>query len=330
MISIIIPTYNSAEKLRLLLDSIYTSSPIEEKFETIIVDDCSTDNTDAIVKEFPLSIYVKLEKNAGPAFARNVGAKKAKGEILFFTDADTVLLPDTLLSTTKVIMENPEIKCFIGNYEKIPANSGFMPRYKALWEYSEELRFLKSGEDQKYTSFAPRPGIVYKNVFWEIGGFNANFKGADIEDMEFGYRVSKKYDIIFSPDIKIRHHYPETLMKEIKPFAKRCFLYTRLLLSRKKLDRAGESNAVNALADLAGFGCFIAFLSTFIPLNNLISLALFFLFVGLSNNFCKAVLNNENWLFLVKAVWVRFIHTVVMGFSVLFSLLTLPFFKKTI
>lgn len=330
MISIIVPTYNSAEKLKLLLNSIYTGSANNnEDFETIVIDDCSSDNTHIIVKEFSSVQYIKLDNRSGPAFARNIGAKKAKGDILLFTDADTVFLPDTLSNTRKVISDNPEVKCFMGNYEKEPANRGFMPRYKALWEYSEEVRLLQSG-DLKYNSFAPRPGIIYKDVFWEIGGFNDSYKGADIEDMEFGYRVNQKYDTLFSPKIKIKHHYPETLLKEIIPFARRCFLYSRLLLSRKKLDQAGESNAINALADISGFGSFIALISFYLPYNYIISLLLFIFFAGFSKNFCTVVLKEEGWRFLTAAIFVRFIHTVVMGFSVIFSLLTSPFFKRNI
>ena len=327
MISIIIPTYNSASKLRQLLSSIYLISVDREKIETIVVDDCSTDGTQIFIKEFSHVEYIKLENRSGPAFARNIGAKKAKGEILLFTDADTVFLPDTLSNTRRVLADNPDIKCIIGNYEKVPANAGFIPRYKALWEYSEEVRMLRSG-DMQYTSFAPRPGIIYKDVFLETGGFNTAFKKADVEDMEFGYRVNMKHEIIFSPDIKIKHHYPETFIKEIRPFARRCFFYSRLLLSRKKLDRAGEANAINALADISGFGSFIVLGFFFIPYNLVVFFLLFILFIWFSLNFCVVVLKEENWMFLAKAVFTRYIHTIVMGFSVTFSILTLPFFKE--
>lgn len=327
MISIIIPTYNSAARLRLLLKSIYNGSNSTEDFETIVVDDCSADETLAVVKEFPLVKLLKLDIQSGPAFARNFGARKAKGNILFFTDADTVLFPDTLANTKRVLSNNPGIKCFLGNYDKVPANSGFMPRYKALLEYSEEIRLIKN-DNFEYTSFAPRPGIVYKDVFFEIGGFNTGYKGADIEDMEFGYRVSKKYIIKFSPEIKIKHNYPDTLIKEIKPFARRCFLYARLLIYRKKVDKAGEASVVNIFADLAGFGSFIILISYFIPYHFAISFVLFSLFVLFLNNFCWVVIKEENLLFLVKSVLVRYLHTVVMGFSVVISLLTLPFSKR--
>jgi glycosyltransferase involved in cell wall biosynthesis len=81
-ISIIIPVYNSADSLQDCLEAIAKSE--YENFETILVDDNSSDNSIVIAKQFNCHI-IQLTQNSGPAYARNEGAKQAAGEILLFS-----------------------------------------------------------------------------------------------------------------------------------------------------------------------------------------------------------------------------------------------------
>ena len=88
-ISVIIPAYNADKTIAQNLEAILRQKGLKEKPEVIVVDDGSTDSTESIVKSYPEVIIVK-QNNAGPATARNTGAKLAKGDILVFTDSDTV------------------------------------------------------------------------------------------------------------------------------------------------------------------------------------------------------------------------------------------------
>ena len=81
MISVIIPSYNSADSIGQLLDSIYMSE--FKDFEVLVVDDNSADSSIDIIRSYPAKL-VNLDENGGPANARNIGAKFAKGDILFF------------------------------------------------------------------------------------------------------------------------------------------------------------------------------------------------------------------------------------------------------
>ncbi len=107
MISIIIPIYNQANKLSKCLNSILNQT--YKNYEVIIVDDASTDNAQKIIKEYEDKLKVsaqggsasggkslRLETNQGAPAARNAGFKQAKGEYLFFCDADAILEPQAL------------------------------------------------------------------------------------------------------------------------------------------------------------------------------------------------------------------------------------------
>src|SRR5690242_3361023 len=90
-ISVIVPTYHAASCLRLCLDHIYNSTA--QAFEVIVVDDGSTDNSVDIAREYSAKV-IPLGSNYGPAHARNVAARAARGDVLLFLDSDVCARPD--------------------------------------------------------------------------------------------------------------------------------------------------------------------------------------------------------------------------------------------
>lgn len=93
LISVIIPTYNRADKLRTAIDSVLqqTYAPIE----LIVIDDGSADDTKVLMKEFPGATYI-IQPHAGQAAARNNGLKHANGVIIASLDSDDMWNPDFL------------------------------------------------------------------------------------------------------------------------------------------------------------------------------------------------------------------------------------------
>ncbi|MBQ9195404.1 MAG: glycosyltransferase family 2 protein, partial [Bacteroidales bacterium] len=97
--SIIIPVYNAEGSLKASLDSLLAQS--FRDVEVVFVDDCSTDNSPAMMRRF-LEVsglpgrILRQEKNGGVAAARNRGLQEAQGEYLLFLDADDKLAPDAL------------------------------------------------------------------------------------------------------------------------------------------------------------------------------------------------------------------------------------------
>lgn len=105
-VSVIVPFYNAESHIKTCLDALLKQDFIKP-FEIIMVDDASTDNSRNIVKmhKFPgLQLY-SLPSNSGPAAARNLGLKKAKGEYVYFLDVDDTIAANTLTTLCSIANE---------------------------------------------------------------------------------------------------------------------------------------------------------------------------------------------------------------------------------
>lgn len=96
LVSIIMPSYNTAQYIRDSIQSVINQT--YKHWELIIVDDCSTDNTDEIVAEIDDSRirYFKNNNNFGAAISRNRAICEAKGQWIAFLDSDDLWLPEKL------------------------------------------------------------------------------------------------------------------------------------------------------------------------------------------------------------------------------------------
>ena len=105
-ISIIIPTYNRKEKIVNSIQSVLNQTYLN--IEIIIIDDCSTDNTDQIIKKIKDNRikYIKLKKRHGAPYARNLGIKLANGKFIAFQDSDDIYYYNKLEKQMKNLKKN--------------------------------------------------------------------------------------------------------------------------------------------------------------------------------------------------------------------------------
>ena len=123
LVSIIMPSYNTAKFISQTIESVLAQT--YTNWELIIVDDCSTDNTDEVVKSFLSDNrikYIKNEKNSGAAVSRNRALREAKGKWIAFLDSDDLWLPEKLEKQISFMRKNDYYFSYT-NYIEINENS---------------------------------------------------------------------------------------------------------------------------------------------------------------------------------------------------------------
>ena len=96
-----------------------------------MVDDASSDDSADVAARFGCRV-IRLPKNRGPAAARNVGARTARGDILYFIDADVSVAFDSLQRVVDHFDQDPELDALIGSYDDEPEHPDFLSQYGAV------------------------------------------------------------------------------------------------------------------------------------------------------------------------------------------------------
>jgi GT2 family glycosyltransferase len=198
-ISVIVPVHNDPGDLRLCLDALWSAAPAD--CEIIVVDDGSTDATASVAAGMGVSV-VALAKNSGPAAARNEGARRARGAILLFVDADVVLAPGAIERVQRLFADHPEYAAVFGSYDARPSCRRLVSRYRNLLHH-----FVHQRGHVEASTFWAGCGAIRRSVFHEVGGFDAGrFRRPSIEDIELGYRLrAARHRIRLDPELQCTH-----------------------------------------------------------------------------------------------------------------------------
>lgn len=107
LVSIVMPSYNTSKFIAESIESVLAQT--YENWELIIVDDCSSDTTEDVVKSYLKDeriIFLQNKKNCGAAISRNIAIQKAKGKWIAFLDSDDLWLPQKLEKQIRFMKEN--------------------------------------------------------------------------------------------------------------------------------------------------------------------------------------------------------------------------------
>ena len=213
--SVIIPAYNAESTIGECLKALEKQS--FKDFEVIVVDDGSKDRTGEAAKGFK-GVKVFSQKNAGPAKARNLGAKNAKGEIIIFTDSDCIPERKWVEEMLKP-MEDSEVVGVQGTYKT--SQKEIVAR---LIQLEIEQRHEKMAK-KKYIDFMGTYSAGYRRkIFLELGGFDESYPIASGEDAEFSFRVNEAgYKMIFNIAAVVWHKHPDNFWKYLKIKFNRAF-----------------------------------------------------------------------------------------------------------
>jgi glycosyltransferase involved in cell wall biosynthesis len=131
-LSVIMPAHNAAGFLPRTLGALRNSSLPRERFEIIVVDDGSSDETSVIAARYADTVVTLPGRPHGPAYARNRGFEVSRGDIIVFIDSDCVAHQDTLLLFMERFASNPELGALFGSYDDHPPATNLMSQYRNL------------------------------------------------------------------------------------------------------------------------------------------------------------------------------------------------------
>jgi glycosyltransferase involved in cell wall biosynthesis len=178
-LSVVIPTYRRPELLARCLAGVLAQTLDPQAFEVIVVDDGHTDDTRAVVEalqpagQAPKVRYLRPADGRGPAVARNCGWRAARGQIVAFTDDDTVPDPGWLAAGERAMQGNVAAVC-----GRVRVPTGDPPTDHELM-----TRGLETAE------FVTANAFVRRSALEKIGGFDERFKRAWREDSDLQFRL---------------------------------------------------------------------------------------------------------------------------------------------
>lgn len=204
-ISVIVPVKDAADVLPACLQGLAHQEEVGT-YETIVVDDGSIDDSAEVARIH--GVRVISQANTGPAAARNLGARHARGEILAFTDADCVPDPKWLFHLTQPF-EHPEVVGTRGVYRT--QQTGLVPRFvqqEYMYKYRRMAKLSRIDFIDTYSA------AYRRKVFLENGGFQVAFPLPSVEDQELSFRLARKgYLLKFVPQAVVYHIHDQNVIE---------------------------------------------------------------------------------------------------------------------
>jgi GT2 family glycosyltransferase len=186
-IAVIVPVHNGAGTLGDCLTALAAST--FRDFETIVVDDGSSDGSATIAERFPVRL-VRLKHNCGAAAARNAGVAVSSAPLLFFLDADIVVPPEFLAGVRDALRGLTEHGALFCSYTKETLPRDVFSRHKNLVHHWTH----QTGSPEAAT-FCGGFGLIRREVFQSVGGFDPDRRF--LEDIDLGYRLYRAGHRIF-------------------------------------------------------------------------------------------------------------------------------------
>ena len=211
-ISIIIPVFNQLRFTQACLASLQENQGTE-RFEVIVVDDCSTDGTAEAVALIPGVVYVRNGTNSGFIASCNRGGEKARGQYLVFLNNDTLVRAGWLKALVDTFIEDPYAG-IVGSKLIYPDGrlqeaGGVIWRDASGWNYGKfddpakpEYNYLREVD---YCSAAAL--MIPKSLFQSVGGFDPRYAPAYYEDTDLAFKVRQAgYKVLYQPLSEVIHY----------------------------------------------------------------------------------------------------------------------------
>jgi glycosyltransferase involved in cell wall biosynthesis/ADP-heptose:LPS heptosyltransferase len=215
LFSVIVPTYNRAATLQRCLEALGSQEFNLSRVEVFVCDDGSTDHTRRTVEGFkaPFPLTYLHQENSGPAAARNLGIRRARGQYLLLLNDDAILEPDALRLHQDAHRRHAGEKIAVLGRFTFPAEFTATPFGHAL-DNSDLLFFynrMQGGKTYDFNYFFTCNISLLRAALAESGLFDERFHGPAGEDIELGYRLHQRgYQVLYEPRCVAWHHHQMT------------------------------------------------------------------------------------------------------------------------
>jgi GT2 family glycosyltransferase len=315
-VSVIIPVHNGGDNFRRCLLSVKELRPSPE--EVIVVADGDTDGSWKVAEEFDMQV-LRRPAQGGPAQARNLGAHNAKGDILFFIDADVTVPRDTIEQLVNSFQNYPDLDALIGSYDDEPFETNFLSQYRNLLHH-----YVHQTSNRKASTFWGACGAIRREVFLKMGGFDKGYRHPSIEDIDLGYRLKKAgYKIYLLKEIQVKHlkHWGVLSLLKADIFF-RALPWTDLILNEGRFIDDLNLKFSSRISVMAVFMLALTFIgSIFAPLLLVPTVFLMVLLFGLNWDLYRFFKNKRGLSFAVKTIpwhWFYFFYS-GLAFSIGFA-----------
>jgi glycosyltransferase involved in cell wall biosynthesis len=211
LFSVVIPTYNRAELLRIALDSVFAQTFTD--YEVIVVDDGSTDGTWEELQALGSRIHVLRQQNAGPGAARNLGVAEARGDYIAFLDSDDLWFPWTLEIYAE-ILGNERKPAFIAGKPFIFCDERELFQVSIEPVQIEEFPdYLASGDEWRW--WGASSFVVQRDTFGSVGGFPNQWINGEDADLALRLGVAHGFIQISAPFTFGYREHPTSAMKDL-------------------------------------------------------------------------------------------------------------------
>lgn len=209
-VSAIIPTYNRAHLVGRAIKSVLNQT--YQDFELIVVDDCSTDSTEIVVKKFQGKDkrikYFRHMENKGGCVARNNGIRNSKGKYIAFLDSDDEWLPAKLEKQLEVFEKSQDNKLGLVNCGTIYVDEGSKKEINRVLEEEKgdvfDIMLL-----HEFDTGGGSSQLIKKQVFDSIGLFDESeyLRKGGQQDYEMWLRISKRYHFDYVAEFLVNRYF---------------------------------------------------------------------------------------------------------------------------
>jgi glycosyltransferase involved in cell wall biosynthesis len=305
-VSIIIPVHNGGEAFLHCLHALSRLDPAP--LEILVVLDGADDDSGRAAERQGVRV-LHMPVRSGPASARNMGARAARGQLLFFLDADVLAPASVVGQVADAFQGDPALSALIGSYDDAPGAPSFLSQYRNLLHH-----YVHQRSPSRVHTFWGACGAVRREVFLAIGGFDESYEVPAIEDVELGYRLSDAgHRIKLERQLQVKHlkHWTVGNMLRTDVF-QRAIPWSRLLLGagaiRPELNLGAGSRLSALLAWLLVVFVLIGILQ---PVFLFGALADAVALVAVNSGFYRFLYNCKGWWFAVRAMpwhWLYYLY----------------------